>query len=137
MINDKTLQFSADQVLSASGASTDYLDLGSDRDVGPGTPVWLVIVPKAPPTGTTPTIAPSIQTDDNAGFASPETVASLPAIAGAEFAAGRPTVIPWPFTNQRYCRVYYTLGGTTPGFTVDAFLTSQPPPSWQAYPDGI
>lgn len=136
MINDKTLQFSDAQALSASGASTDYLDLGSDRDIGPGTPLWLVLCSRAAPTGTTPTIAPSIQTDDNAGFASPETVASLPAIAGADFAKG-PVVIPWPFTNQRYCRVYYTLGGTTPGFTVDAFLTSQPPPNWKPFPDGI
>ena len=136
MINDKTLQFSDNQVLSASGASADYLDLNSDRDIGPGTPLWLVIAPKAVPTGTSPTISVSIQTDDNAGFASPETVASMAAVAGADF-ANNLIVVPWPFTNQRYCRVYYTLGGTTPGFTVDAFLTSQPPPNWKPYPDGI
>ena len=137
MIFDKTLQFSADQALTATAASTDYLDLGSDRDVGPGTPLFLVVVSKVAAGGTSPTIAISIKTDDNVSFSSAATPLAGPTIAGASFGAGAMHVIPWPFTNERYNRVKYTLGGTSPTFTVDAFLTSQPPPNWQAYPDGI
>ena len=137
MINDKTLQFSADQALTATAASTDHLDLVQDRDIGPGTPLWLVIVSKAAPGGTSPTIAISIETDDNSGFSSAATLTTHPTIAGANFGLGTMVVIPWPFENERYNRVKYTLGGTSPTFTVDAFLTNQPPPNWKAYPDAI
>ena len=137
MIFDKTLQFSTDQALTATAASTDHLDLGSDRDVGPGTPLWLVVVSKVAPGGTSPTIAISVETDDNSSFSSAATPLAGPTIAGASFGVGVMAVIPWPFTNERYNRVKYTLGGTSPTFTVDAFLTNQPPPNWSAYPDAI
>ena len=42
-----------------------------------------------------------------------------------------------PWQNERYLRLNYTLGGTTPTATVDAFLTNQDPASWLAYPDAI
>ena len=42
-----------------------------------------------------------------------------------------------PFENERYLRLNNTLGGTSPGVTINAFLTDQDPSSWQAYPDGI
>lgn len=45
--------------------------------------------------------------------------------------------MPFPHTNERYVRAKYTLGGTDPTFTIDAFLTSQEPPNWQALPDAI
>lgn len=137
MIFDKTLQFSADQALTATAASTDYLDLSSDRDIGPGNPLWLCIASKAAPGGTSPTIAISIETDDNSSFSSAVTALAAPVLSAAQFALGTLYVIPWPFTNERFNRVKYTLGGTSPTFTVDAFLTSQPPPNWQAYPDAI
>lgn len=137
MIFDKNLQFSADQALTATAASTDYLDLGSDRDIGPGTPLWLVVVSKAAPGGTSPTIAVSIETDDNSSFSSAATLATHTTVAGASFGLGEKIVMPWPFTNERYNRVKFTLGGTSPTFTVDAFVTSQPPPNWQALPDAI
>lgn len=137
MIFDKSLQFSADQALTATAASTDHLDLGSDRDIGPGTPLWLVIVSKAAPGGTSPTIQISVETDDNNSFSSVTSLLASPVLSAAQFALGTLYAIPWPFTNERYNRVKYTLGGTSPTFTVDAFLTSQPPPNWQAYPDAI
>lgn len=137
MINDKTLQFSADQALTATAASTDYLDLAQDRDIGPGTPLWLIVLSKVAAGGTSPTIAISIETDDNSSFSSATTLLTDATRAGADFGAGAMAVIPWPRTNERYNRVKYTLGGTSPTFTLDAFLTSQPPPNWQAYPDGI
>ena len=137
MIFDKTLQFSANQALAATAPSTDHLDLGSDRDIGPGTPLWLVVVSKAAPGGTSPTITISIESADNSGFSSAKTLVESGTLDAAAFGAGAMHVIPWPFTNDRYNQIKYTLGGTAPTFIVDAFLTNQPPPNWQALPDAI
>jgi hypothetical protein len=139
MIFDKSLQFSDSQALTGTSlvASTDHLDLGQDRDIGPGTPLWLVVVSKAAPGGTSPTLTIAIETDSASNFGTKKTLASSGAIAGANFGLGAMHVIPWPFTNERYARVAFTPGGTSPTFTVDAFLTNQPPPNWQALPDAI
>lgn len=136
MIYDKHLQFSDSQALTATAASTNHLDLGSNRDIGPGTPMWLVVQSRAAPGGTSPTIAISIETDDNAGFSSASTIYTHPTITGANFASGTRVVIPWPFENEQHNQIKFTLGGTSPTFTVDAWLTSQEPPNWQALPDG-
>lgn len=130
MIFDKTLQFAADQTLTAAAASTDYLDLGSDRDVGPGTPLFLVTVIKTAIAGT---IAVAVQTDDNAAFASATTVLTGETLTAP--AVGTIIVLPMPATNERYVRVYF--GGAPTAGVVDCFLTSQPPPNWKAYPDAI
>ncbi len=136
MIFDKTLQFSKDQAIGATAASTDYLDLGSDRDIGPGEPLWLVLLSKAAPGGTSPTLAIAIETDDNTSFSSVTSLWASGTLAAAALAAGAMIVVPFPWTNERYVRVKYTQGGTdTPTHVMDAFLTNQPPPSWQAYPD--
>ena len=135
MIIDKALQFSADQALTATASSTDYLDLGADRDIGVGNPKYIVVTSKAAPGGTSPTIAISIETDDNSSFSSATTLLTHATIAGAAFASGTRAVIPVPFTNERYMRLKYTLGGSSPTFTVDADITSEHPPVHQAYPD--
>jgi hypothetical protein len=137
MIIDKLLEFSRAQALTATAASTDTVDFGSDRDIGPGEPMWIVITSGAAPGGTSPTIAISVETDDNTGFSSAATLVTHPTLAAAAFGAGTRVVIPMPLTNERYLRMKYTLGGTDPTFTVSAFLTNQEPPSWQAYPDAI
>ena len=61
---------------AAESASTDAVDLGSDRDVGPGRPLWLVVAIKVALGGTTPTFNFSIQTDDNSSFSSAATLAA-------------------------------------------------------------
>jgi hypothetical protein len=135
MIHDKLLQFSRDQALTATAASTDYIDLSADRDIGAGRPMWLIVFSKAAPDGTSPTLAISIETDDNPSFASASTLVTHPTIAGASFPVGTRVVIPMPFANERYLRVKYTLAGDDPEFTVDAFLTDQAPYVHHAYPD--
>ncbi|WP_414462956.1 Bbp16 family capsid cement protein [Hyphomicrobium sp. DY-1] len=138
MIFDKTLQFSAAQALTATAASTNSVDFGANRPVGPGEPLWLVIVSKVDPTGTTPTLQPSIEVDDNSSFSSVRTVLTGPVLAAADFPAGTIFTMPWPVNlNEEYAQVKYTLGGTTPGFTVDAFLTNQDPTTWVSFPDAI
>ncbi|MCA8065499.1 Bbp16 family capsid cement protein [Burkholderia sp. AU38729] len=135
MYIDSLLEFSRAQALTASGASQNIIDLGSDRDIGPGRPLWIVVAVAAAAVGTG-TYQIDLETDDNAGFASPTKIASV-SPAAAALAAGARLVIGMPFANERYLRLNYTLGGTTPGVTLNAFLTDQDPASWQAYPDGI
>ncbi len=130
MINDKSLQLSADQTLTAVGASTDYLDLGSDRDIGPGAQLWLVCLVKTAITGT---LSVAVRTDDNSSFSSPTTLITSPTLSAP--AAGTQIVLPFPFENERYVQAYY--GGAPTAGAVDCFITSQPPPNWQAYPDAI
>ncbi|MCA7962505.1 hypothetical protein LGM54_06005 [Burkholderia cenocepacia] len=138
MYIDSLLEFSRAQALSASGASTNIIDLGSDRDIGPGRPLWVVIAVQVAADNTTgdETYSVALQTDDNAAFSSPTTIATV-APAAASLPAGARLVIGMPFANERYLRLNYTLGGTTPSVTLNAFLTDQDPSSWQAYPDGI
>jgi hypothetical protein len=66
MIIDKRLQVSSQQALSGAGAapSADVIDLGSQRLIGPGDPMWWVIVARVALAGTTPTLDIAVQTDD-------------------------------------------------------------------------
>mgnify|MGYP000214515415 CR=1 FL=1 len=138
MIFDKNLQFSAAQALTATAASTNSVDLGANRPVGPGETLWLVIVSKVDPGGTTPTLQPSIEADDNSGFSSVRTIETGPVLAAADFPAGTIFSMPWPMNlNEQYAQVRYTLTGTSPTFTVDAFLTNQDPTTWVSLPDAI
>jgi hypothetical protein len=135
MYIDKSLRFSASQSLSAASgaASTDILDIGLDSDyTALGTPLYAVVVIEASG-GTSPTLQVVIQTDDNASFSS---ATSLVTTAALLQASNRVRIIPFPHTNERYIRLTYTQGGTSPTATVSAFLTTDPQ-AWQATPDGI
>lgn len=127
MIIDRENMYSNAQPLTGSAVSTDLIDHKSDRDLGIGEPMALVIVPRNSPDGTTgdETYAAQLQTDDNSGFASPTSIGpsiSIPrsSAAGLKYAI----YLPPDTTLERYTRVNYTLGGTTPIVTVDAWLTT-------------
>lgn len=135
MIIDKLLRFSASQAITGTSAvvSTDLLDLGADRDfTALGRPLYLVVVVEASG-GTSPTLAIDLQTDDNASFSSPAVIASRAALAAA---ARQVIIIPFPHTNERYLRLSYTQGGTSPTATLSAFITDAPD-SWVALADQI
>ena len=120
MILDAEQQFSDAQALTATAASTNYINLSADRDIGRGEPMAVVITVGVALAGTSPTFLPSIETDDNTGFASATTL-----ISGQTYTAlavGDKIVLPVPHTNEQYIQVRYTLGGTTPTVTVDAYL---------------
>ena len=135
MYIDKNLRFSSSQALSgASGtASTDLLDLGADRDLTAlGRPLYVVVVVEASG-GTSPTLQVILQTDDNSSFSSATAIYTGPALAQA---TNRAQIIPMPHENERYLRLTYTQGGTSPTATVSAFITDSPQ-AWQATTDGI
>jgi hypothetical protein len=137
MIIDKRLQVATDQALTATAASTDVIDLSADRDIGPGESMWLVVVAKTGLGGTSPTLAVSIETDDNSSFSSAATLLTGPTLAAAAFVTGQVIVMPMAMSNERYLRAKFTLGGTSPTATVDAFFTNQEPNIWTAAPDPI
>ena len=135
MLIDKLLRFSASQSLAgASGtASTDILDLGADRDMTAlGRPLYVAVVLEASG-GTSPTLQVIVQTDDNSGFSSAVALHTGPALAQA---SNRVQIIPIPHTNERYLRLTYTQGGTSPTATVSAFITDSPQ-AWVATAAGI
>ena len=137
MIIDKRLQVSSQQALTATAVSTDVVDTGAARDVGPGDQLWLCVAVRVAPGGTSPTLAIGISTDDNSGFSSETVLFTGPTLAAAAFPLGARFAYPVPFGAERYLRAKYTMGGTSPTVTLDAFFTNQEPVSWVAQADGL
>jgi hypothetical protein len=123
MILDAQTRLSNAQALTATADSTNYIDLGSDRDIGRGNPQALVITvdTAADTADANETYQFQVETDDNTSFSSSTIIADR-TIAGASLTAGSRHVIPLGLTNERYLQGVYTLGGTSPSVTVTAFI---------------
>lgn len=125
MIFDILNTYSDAQALTATAASTNIIDHGSDRNMGIGTPLSVLVVVDVALDNTTTdeTYTVTVQTDDNASFSSPTTVVAATTLAAGS-AAGTKFVIAIPQNSvfERYSRLSYTLGGTTPTGTVTAML---------------
>lgn len=123
MILDSLLKLSDAQALTATAVSTNVIDLSNDRVVGIGEPMALVVTVGVAADFTTgdETYQFELQTDDNEGFSSATSIGSVVVPASA-LTAGDKVVIPLGHANQQYLRANYTLGGTTPSATVDAFI---------------
>lgn len=134
---DKLLEFSDSQALTATAVSTNVVDLTTDRDIGPGSPIWWVVNVEVALDGTTgdETYVVTLQTDDNAAFSSATTIATITMTRGD--AVGKRYFVGIPSENERYLRVNYTLGGTTPTGTVSSWITNEDPSKWASTPDGI
>jgi hypothetical protein len=138
MFVDRENLFSNAQALTVTAASTDLIDLGQERRLGVGEPMCVVIGCDVAMAGTTPTMIATLQSDDNAGFSSATSVVVSPTFSS--FAAGAKYVLPIPpgVATERYIRVNYTMGGTTPTITVTTHL--MPMSMVQndyVYPDGF
>lgn len=125
MILDAQHLYSDAQALSGTGAaSTNLIDHGpgAERRLGTGEPMAVVITVDTAMAGTSPTFQATLQSDDAAGFASAATVAQSKSYTA--LAAGAKIVIPIPpgDATERYTRLNYVLGGTTPTVTVTAAL---------------
>ena len=126
MILDSYNQFSDAQALTATAASTNSIDLGVDN-VGIGEPLAVLISldVAADDADADETYSVALETDDNDSFSSATVIGSRTIPAGS--AAGSKFVISVPADSsaERYVRLNYTLGGTTPSVTVTAFLQPQ------------
>ena len=139
MYVDASLLFSDAQALTASAASTSYLDQGVARDLGAGKPLFVVIIVDVALTdgSNDSTVTVSLYGDTTTSFTpdGSQTLVVIPALA----AVGSKYVIPIApeLTKYRYLELYYTMTNgdlTTGSFT--AFITTDPQLD-AVYPDGI
>ncbi len=124
MLLDAQLQLSAAQALTATAVSTNSIDLGSARQIAVGSQVSVLLcsIVGADFTSANETYQVDIQTDDNSSFSSPTVIAST-VIPAAQLPTGGIFALSIPRTRmERYMRLNYTLGGTTPSWTVSAFV---------------
>ena len=127
MIRDKLNILSNAQAITVTAASTDYLDLGTARDLGRGQEIWAQVrVHTAFTTSDAADLTVALQADDNTSFSSATTLLqSASAIAAATLVAGYHILrvrIPIS-TPERYMRFYFTVGtGSFTAGKVDAEL---------------
>lgn len=110
MILDKALQLSHEQAVTASAASTDYVDL---KTAGAAyVPVFVVATVDAS-FATLTSLTITIQTATDSAFTSPETLISSGAIPVASLTAGAEVFKErLPIKTKRYVRAYYTVTGS-------------------------
>jgi hypothetical protein len=124
MLLDAQLQFSAAQALTATAVSTNVIDLGAVRQIGVGEPLSILVcvIVAADFTTANETYQIDIQTDDNSAFSSATTLSST-ILTAAQLTLGAVRAIAVPRYNmERYLRLNYTLGGTTPTVTLSTWL---------------
>lgn len=121
MILDSKLKVSDAQAVTASAASTSYIDRGAAGDVGNSCPLYLLItVNIAAAAAGAATVNFQLQCDDNSSFSSAKTVIQTDAIAKADLIVGKQIVLPLPpGLDERYLRLYYLV--TTGPLTAGAF----------------
>lgn len=136
MYIDKELELSDAQALTATAASTNSIDQGvANRDIGGGDQLYLVVQATTAMTGTSPTFQVALQADEDVAFGSPRTV--IQSGVYAALADGDQVILPIPpGVDERYLRANFTLGGTTPAVTVDAFVTRDVQ-RWKAHADAL
>lgn len=115
MDSQNTLSDDQTLVITVAGspvASTNYIDLGADRDIGKGEPVpFLAQITDAFTSGGAATLQLLLETDDNSSFSSAETLWDSGAIPKATLVAGYKFPLNFiPRTNQRYLRCTLTVG---------------------------
>lgn len=114
--------FSDAQALTGTAVSTNIIDFGQDRNIGIGKPMAVVITADVALAGTSPTLAIAVQADDNSAFSSAGTVATTPTYTALALGAQLVIPIPADTATERFMRLSYTLGGTTPTVTLTAYL---------------
>lgn len=117
MIIDAFLQFSSAQAVTATAVSTNTIDLGIARDVGPGEEMEICItVDQSFATATSVNI--QVISSAAANLGTPSVLIETGAIVIANLTAGRrPIVIRMPRTlvtalGQRYLGLQYTVAGS-------------------------
>jgi len=137
MYKDKLLEFCDRQALTAGANSTNVIDLGTDRDVGAGKPLYVVVLVDvaADATNSDEVYLFTLTTDDAEAFPSETTILTQSIPRGT--AAGTMYVLPLGYNNERFLRAKMSLSGTTPSITYSCWLTSEEPTKLFAYPNAI
>lgn len=133
MLIDTRSMFADRQTLTATGNSTDTIDLvDAPRLLGPGRPVYVcVLVHAADASGTNnETYAMALETAASDAFSPATTIATLNIPRDTE---DRLYVLGFPFDNQRHLRLRTTIAGADPSLEYSAWLTDQEPQMFMAY----
>ena len=155
MILDAQNLFSDEQTMAGTitpAASTNVIDLGSERYLGTGEPLDIVlqVVEALSDAGSNSTIAVTIQTDTDEAFGSPTVYATVPGYTNlltfgpatpVDGTAALPSKVIFRLVPdrpiERYMRLVYTIAGgdlstgkITAGFVKDA-------PAFRAYNDAV
>lgn len=111
MYIDRQNLFGQDQAVTASAASTDYIDLGVLRDIGNGErPEILVLCTQDVTAAGAATVTVALQTDDNSSFSSPVNLVLSDAIPKASLVAGAEVLrVAVPYGTERYLRLFFTV----------------------------
>lgn len=143
MLIDKQTEFSSAQAITASAASTNYIDLNSVRNIGAGEPMYLVlhVTTAFTDASSDSTVTPSLETDSDSGFATALATIRTYDVFAALTAANtirkyrlEPVTDAGPY--KRYIRMYYTVAnGNLSTGAISAFLL-QDVQAWTAYAAG-
>ena len=127
MIVDAQTTLSDAQALTGTSAviSTNLYDGSSDRNLGTGNPLAVVITFDVGLAGTSPTWLVALQTATDSAFSSPVTMFTSQTFSGAaNLPAGKKLAYLFTATDEQlqYFRLSYTMGGTSPTSTVTASI---------------
>ena len=115
MITDSLLRVSEDQAITTTAFSTDTIDLGTARDIGEGTALYMnFAVTTALANGTS--VKFEVVTSANANLSSPTVVGSSDAVLTAALTQGKNVVVrinpDIAGKGKRYLGARYTVAGT-------------------------
>ncbi|HGF5711390.1 MULTISPECIES: Bbp16 family capsid cement protein [Klebsiella pneumoniae complex] len=113
MLLDQQALFSAAQAITATAASTNVIDTGSNKDVGKYGDIPLLIQVVEGFNNLT-SLTVTVQTDDNSAFSSAADVLSMTIPLASLVLGYKSPVITLPMTMERYIRLNYTVTGTAP-----------------------
>jgi hypothetical protein len=120
MIIDSKQAFADGQVLTATAVSTNVIDLGVDRNIGPGEHMAVMVSSSVDAGGTTPTLQFEIQTSPNENMSGSTVIGTSEVVTS--LLAGQKIVLPLGLSNERYLRLSLIAGGSSPTHTIDAYL---------------
>lgn len=147
MMLDDFLKLSSAQAVTATAVSTNTIDLGVARDLGPGKQLYAVFgVDVAATAAGAATVNFQVITSAAAALTSPSIVAQTDAIAKTELTLARkpfavaitPAMIAANPNGQRYLGVQYTVstGPLTAG-SFTCYVTDTLPPGTEYYASGF
>ncbi|MCY1981090.1 hypothetical protein OW789_08915 [Klebsiella pneumoniae] len=113
MLLDQQALFSAAQAITATAASTNVIDTGSNKDVGKYGDIPLLIQVVEGFNNLT-SLTVTVQTDDNSAFSSAADVLSMTIPLASLVLGYKSPVITLPMKMERYIRLNYTVTGTSP-----------------------
>ncbi|HBY9792418.1 Uncharacterised protein [Klebsiella pneumoniae] len=113
MLLDQQALFSAAQAITATAASTNVIDTGSNKDVGKYGDIPLLIQVVEGFNNLT-SLTVTVQTDDNSAFSSAADVLSMTIPLASLVLGYKSPVIKLPMKMERYIRLNYTVTGTAP-----------------------